>query len=168
MWEDQRRWVWRLRMAVLAAAPAAAGWALPHTALAARPTHARGQVATTSTGASNARHVELSKFYVPAVFVQRRTSGKKVAVFRAPSRSLSEDSVLLFIVESVDDRDRRVERWRCIATEDVKDCLLDRQRFRFLPEDQLIVLTAMMLPKHGTNVDDVLAGADLEKMATAR
>ena len=61
----------------------------------------------------------------------------------------------------------RLERWRCIAVHDIKECLIDKQRFRFLPSDARMVLTAMLLPTDGTDVERVLTGADLEEVLSS-
>lgn len=130
----------RLIRGALAATLTCAFWSVPG------PAQAEGRIAPAPED-----HIKFDSMYVPRVFVRRRVLSETHATFWAPAQKLRKDAVLLMTVESVGDQGRQ-ERWRCVAIEEVEECLSKQSRFRYLKGDRLMVLTTMALPKDSTDV----------------
>ncbi len=80
-----------------------------------------------------------------ATVVRVRTPGKSAVTFRAQSEAIAEGMVLVFEVTSIG-RAGAVKRWRCVAVDDVSECLGQPVRVAYLPSDDAIVLHAQVAP----------------------
>jgi hypothetical protein len=77
--------------------------------------------------------------------VRKRTEGKTYALFTAEPQLIDRGAVMLFEIKSVSDKGV-VPRWRCIAVRDVAECLGVPVKIAYLPDDDRMVLTAMVKP----------------------
>jgi len=82
-------------------------------------------------------------------FVRERTSGKKSASFHAEPYLLDSKVSALITISSVS-KVGKIERFRCIATHDLAECLGSAVKIRYLPKDQRLVLSVQFARK----VDD--------------
>ncbi len=92
-------------------------------------------------------HLGLDQYHNAITIVRKRSPGKLYASFHADPKLLDEGAVVIFQVRSVADTGV-VQRWRCLAFDDVAECLGAPIRFRYLPADTEIVLTAKLVPEH--------------------
>jgi hypothetical protein len=88
---------------------------------------------------------ELDRYHKQVTIIRERQPGAVSAMFVAEPRLLGEGAIMVFQVDSIAPTGV-VPRWRCIAQHDVAECLGAPVRFRFLPADQRIVLTATLRP----------------------
>ncbi len=86
--------------------------------------------------------LELSRWDTPAVVERTRSFGKKFAVFHADPQPVSPDAVLVFEVESQGE-----VRWRCVAVDDVAECLGTPIKIRYRETDETVRLTVRAVPR---------------------
>ena len=98
--------------------------------------------AASPPSANKARVTEfkLDTYGKPYAVRRTRSAGKQFAKFQAEPSQIAPDAVLLFEVQSISDQGV-TPRWRCVALDNVADCLGRTQRFSYLLEDDRIELT---------------------------
>jgi hypothetical protein len=85
--------------------------------------------------------------YQKAFSVERvRTELKKFAIFHAEPQTIEKGAVLVFEIESVS-KYGSIPRWRCVAVDDVAECLGRPVQLRYLPDDEKVVLHAVAKPR---------------------
>ncbi|MCC7382578.1 MAG: hypothetical protein IT384_12145 [Deltaproteobacteria bacterium] len=89
--------------------------------------------------------LSLDRYGRELVIVRERTPGKRVATFVAEPRFLEAGMRMVFEARS-EAKSGSVVRWRCIATQDVAECLGSPVRIAYLPQDERVVLVARVEP----------------------
>jgi len=74
---------------------------------------------------------------------RRKMNGNRSTVFYADPQPVPSDRVIVFEVSSIGPAGV-LTRWRCIAVDDVAECLGRPVEVRYLPTDEKIVLTATL------------------------
>jgi hypothetical protein len=74
-----------------------------------------------------------------------RTPGRTKAVFSAEAGAIESTAALLFRIQSVA-ADGAVERWSCLAFQDVSECFAGPVAFEYLPGDAKMVLEVSAHP----------------------
>jgi hypothetical protein len=90
--------------------------------------------------------LDLDRYFREVTVVRTRTPGKSFATFSAEPRLLDDGAAVVFEISSVA-KSGVVNRWRCVATVDVAECLGTPVKIAYLPADEAIRLTAKLLPK---------------------
>lgn len=88
--------------------------------------------------------------------VRTRSPGKVYATFTADPYLIDAGAAIVFEVRSVA-KTGSVLRWRCVARDDVAECLGAPVRVRYLPEDEKIVLTARLVPQSHLDLGKAMA-----------
>jgi hypothetical protein len=90
------------------------------------------------------RETELSlqRWETPAVLERRRSFGRKNAVFHAEPQAIAPDAVLVFEVAS-----EGKLRWRCIAVDDVAECLGAPVRIPYQKTDEVLRMSVQAVPR---------------------
>jgi hypothetical protein len=88
----------------------------------------------------------IDQYGKPVSVVRHRTAGVKAAIFSAQPGRIDPDSVVVFEVHAVGMKGRKL-RWRCLATEDVKECFATPVSLRFRDGDRKLILTATARPR---------------------
>lgn len=88
--------------------------------------------------------------------VRERSPGKSYATFIADPYLIDSGAAVIFEVRSVA-KTGSVLRWRCVARDDVAECLGAPVKVRYLPKDEKIVLTARLVPQSEVDVNAAMA-----------
>ena len=137
-----------LALTVFAALPASA----EEVTQATDGVRAAGPRAPLKTADARGTALKLDRYHNEVTVVRTRTEGKAFATFVAEPRLLDRGAIVVFEIRSVA-KTGVIPRWRCIAQDDVAECLGAPLRLRYLPDDEKIVLTARLRP-----------ASDLDKM----
>lgn len=90
--------------------------------------------------------LSFEEYHQTAKVVRHRTEGKRYATFFAEPQLIDTGAAMIFEIRSVA-RTGSVSRWRCVAVNDVAECLGAPVRVRYLPADERIVLVARIAPR---------------------
>lgn len=112
----------------------------------ARADAPKAEQAPRASSRVRAREVKLETYEAPVEIVRSKTRGMKVAAFGAEPQVVEPTSVILFEIRSVSTRGS-VDRWRCIAVENVSECFPNAVRLSYLPGDQRMILTVTAKPR---------------------
>jgi hypothetical protein len=96
-----------------------------------------------STEEARETELSLSNWDTPEVVERKRSFGRKYAVFHAEPQEIEEAAVLVFEVES-----EGQVRWRCVAVDDVAECLGAPVRIRYQKQDEVVRLKVKAMPRH--------------------
>lgn len=109
---------------------------------------ARADVANAAPSSAAPRSSALSYelYGTPRTIERARTRDRKAVRFFADPQRFDSGAVMLFEIHS-HQAHARVERWSCVALEDVSECLGAPVRVPFLARDHKIVLTMTALPR---------------------
>ena len=88
---------------------------------------------------------DLERYHSQIEIVRVRTAGKDFATFVAEPKLLDKGSVMIFEIRSVA-KTGSVRRWKCVAENDVAECLGKPVRIRYLPADDKVILVAKLKP----------------------
>ena len=88
---------------------------------------------------------DLDRYHSQMEVVRVRTAGKDFATFVAEPKLLDPGAVMIFEIRSVA-KTGSVRRWKCVAENDVAECLGKPVRIRYLPADDKVVLVAKLKP----------------------
>jgi hypothetical protein len=88
---------------------------------------------------------DLERYHSQMEVVRLRTAGKDYATFMAEPRLLDAGSVMIFEIRSVA-KTGSVRRWKCVAENDIAECLGKPIKIRYLPADEKVVLVAKLKP----------------------
>ena len=100
----------------------------------------------------------LDRYQRPFVVERVRSEMSKFAVFHAEPQSIEKNAILVFEIQSVS-KEGSVPRWRCIAVDDVAECLGRAVKIRYLPGDDKVVLHATAKPRQTAEGEALLAAA---------
>ncbi len=79
--------------------------------------------------------------------VRTPSAGKTSVTFSASPRALEQDTVVVFEIRSITDRGA-LERWRCVAINDVSECLGVPVKIRYLDGERKTVMSVAIRPKN--------------------
>jgi hypothetical protein len=105
-------------------------------------------VATAAEPAARVTEAELDRYGVPVKVVRARTPGKRAVTFEADPEPLAAGSVAVVRIESLN-RGGTVQRWRCVAVDDIAECLGRPVRVPYLTGDKAVVLSVELAPDQG-------------------
>lgn len=89
--------------------------------------------------------LSLGRYYRTATVTRVRSDGMIFASFSAEPQLIEPGAILVLEIHSIA-KTGSMPRWRCIAVNDVAECLGTSVRVRYLPSDQRVVLRARLLP----------------------
>ena len=112
--------------------------------------------------ASRQTVVDIDSYGKKFTIERNRSAGREYATFSAEPARIDDDSVLLFEVHSTSP-DGAIQRWRCIAVEDVAECLGQARRFRYVVGDKKMVLSVTAQPRNTEIGGALLAQVRVEK-----
>ena len=99
------------------------------------------------SGIQSRKTTKLVESYHQAIEVVRtRSPGKSGASFYAEPQLLDVNASALVTVKSVSS-DGKLERFRCIATHDLAECLGTPISVQYLPQDLQLVLEVQLIPR---------------------
>ena len=108
------------------------------------------------TSEARATKSELSTYHKVIKVVRNRSTGKSKATFYAEPQLLDENAVAIVSIRSIAS-DTGIERFRCVATHDIAECLGTPVKIKYLPLDTKVVLEIQLVPR-GLDFDrDALA-----------
>lgn len=109
---------------------------------------ARADVADAAPSSAAPRSSALSYelYGTPQTIERARTRDRKAVRFFAEPQRFDPGAVMMFEIHS-HQAGARIERWTCVALEDVSECLGAPVRVPFLARDHKIVLTMTALPR---------------------
>jgi hypothetical protein len=87
-------------------------------------------------GEERETELSLTRWETDVVVERTRSFGRKFAVFSADPQAIVDDAVLVFQVESAGEI-----RWRCVAVDDVAECLGAPVRIRYQAAEETVRLT---------------------------
>ena len=87
--------------------------------------------------------LSLASWDTPAVVERKRSFGRKAAVFHADPQQIAPDAVLVFEVESEGE-----VRWRCVAVDDVAECLGAPVKIPYRKAEELVRLKVKAMPRN--------------------
>jgi hypothetical protein len=107
-------------------------------------------------GTEGERETELSlrTWDTPAVIERKRSFGRKSAVFHADPQAIAADAVLIFEIESEGE-----VRWRCVAVDDVAECLGAPVRVRYQKAEEIVRLKVTAVPRESDRGDELVVEA---------
>jgi hypothetical protein len=91
--------------------------------------------------------VRIDRYDAPTTIVRERTELKKSAVFFADPQPVDKKAIVLFEAYSVSSA-TSTPRWRCIAIDDVAECLGAPVEIKYLANDEKIVLVTTLKPRN--------------------
>lgn len=86
----------------------------------------------------------MDRWEAPVVIERTRSFGRERAVFFADPQSIPDAAVYVFEVTAVGEEE---PRWRCVAVDDVAECLGTPVRVQYERENETIRLTIRAVPK---------------------
>lgn len=95
---------------------------------------------------------ELSQLGVPVKVVRARSPGKSAAVFAAEPEPLAAGQVA--VVEIIShNREGATPRWRCVAVDDLSECLGKPVRIPYLQQHEAVVLSVTLSKQSAVAVE---------------
>ncbi len=95
---------------------------------------------------SHETELSLDRWETTAVVERTRTAGHKYAVFHADPQDIAPGAVLVFQAES-----EGQVRWRCVAVDDVAECLGKPVRVAYRQKDETVRLTVKAVPENSAH-----------------
>ena len=102
--------------------------------------------------------LSLSRWETPEVVERKRSFGRKYAVFHADPQEIADEAVLVFEVES-----EGQVRWRCVAVEDVAECLGAPVRIRYQKKEEVVRLKVKAMPRYTPRGRELIAEAKQDR-----
>lgn len=89
--------------------------------------------------------------YKETQIVRERSPNKKLVAFRAEDAKVDKRAEVRFRVFSETDDGKSVERWSCVARENVRECFEKPVRVHYLPQDARMVMKVAVVPAQTPN-----------------
>ena len=99
---------------------------------------------------------DMSTYSKVAQVMRERTAGKSSATFYAEPHLLDQNAVALVTIRSIGDTGE-IERFRCIATHDIAECLGAPVKIMYLPADTHVALDIELLPRGQAQPETAIA-----------